>query len=127
MVVREPTLRRVQLIGGDANVQQHPVHLLPALGVGNLLHRGEVSLHPDGLGVTGKPLAGSLDGVRILIDGKQAPRCQTLQDGFGMTAATHGAVNVQSLWPNGQGVDGFFKQNRLVMKFHRATPFLRRG
>ena len=102
VVVGKAPLRRVQLVGGHPDVQEHPVHRVHALGPGKLPHLGEVAPHPDGLGVFPQPLPGSAHGVWVLVDGEQAPCGQLLHNGLGVAAAPHGAIYVQALWPDGQ-------------------------
>ena len=126
-VVGEPASRLVQLVRGDADVQQHAVHPVHPQRFQHLSHLGEICLHHDG-GKALKPLAGLLDCIRIPVQGDQTAGGEPGGNRERMPAAARRAVQIHAVRPDVQRLYGLLQQYRPVVALfgpllHAAAAF----
>ena len=115
-MIGEAALRRVELKGRHADVEQNTVRGKNAVFGRDAVHLGKIPHRNDGAGVFGKPRPHDCDRVRIAVDREELPRCEALEDGAGMPAAARSAVYIDALRLNAEGLDRLLEQNRLVVE-----------
>lgn len=113
-MVGEAAGRVVELVGGDADVEQDAVHTGdPPLG-DHPAHLGEIGLHHLG-GKAGQAPPRFGHGVGIPVKGDEAAGCQPGGDGKGVPAAACRAVEVNPSGPDSQRIQRLIEQHRQMI------------
>ena len=111
--VGEAPLRRVQLVRGDAQIQDNPIHLLDAKLLEHLAHIAVIAADnrhavPEFL----QALSRRLNGVRVLVDADKASLFRKPPaDLIGMSASAQSPVHIDPVRPDMQLFNGLVQQN----------------
>jgi hypothetical protein len=115
----EATRSRIELVGGDPEVQQQAVHPWDTF---RLQKRGQVSEvafeqdQPPCRYVCSKPFSGLGEGIIIPIDGHNAAsRVQRLKQRLGVSAAAQGSIHVRADRVGHEVLDDIIPKNRRVI------------
>ena len=120
-MIGKAALRRVQLIGRDADIKQDTVCAGNTRLGGDARHVGKIGLTHKRTWVSLKPLCDSGDGVGILIDGEQETCLKPVKDGLRVAPSSRRAVDIDAVGADLKGINRFVKQNGNMLKRHWAA------
>ena len=115
MHVAEAPPGLVQLRGGNAQIEEHPVYPYYAQILENVSQIGKISMdqsHP--VLKFRQPLPGGLDSRQIPVHADKPARGQAAENLQGVSRPAQGAVQVNPLRPDGQGLQALLQQHGLV-------------
>ena len=120
-VVGKPPFGRVQLIGGDAQIQQNAVHGPNALRLKERAQVVKVSVQGVKIPVLCQAHPGGVQRVLVSVHAEYAGA--RAQQRLAVSASAQRAVHKHPARRRGQEFDNFPKHHRLMLEHARAPPF----
>ena len=117
----------VELRRGNAEVKEHPVHAADAQLTQHVVERAEVGVYQrHAIHIVREPPLCRLDGSLVAIEGNEpSSRRQAADDLQRVARAAQRSVEVNAVRPDGERVQAFVQQHRLVAVvdlFHLRSP-----
>ena len=118
-MVGKPAGRLVQLVAGNAQVQQSPVDRRDGKFREHARRIAEIRLyHPGGQAL--EPFGGGCHRIRVLVERDQLPGGQAFCDLHTVPCPTGGPIEIDTSRVDGQPVKAGLQQHGYVRKFHLA-------